>query len=141
MKLGIRLVGMFFTALVAPTCSKPGVCRYDNPNCGNGEVCAFVEPGKSRCITYADIALELQAPFRPGDPFWCSQGGRSAVGRTHSFEGDLFALDLASASPAAGVAVVSPVTGTAYVTTNAKSATPARTRTTTPGAASDTATT
>gem|GEM_PF-6051997 len=37
------------------------------------------------------------------------------VGRTHSFQGDLFALDLASASPSGGVTIVSPVDGTAYV--------------------------
>jgi hypothetical protein len=115
MKLGIPLAGVVLTALALFGCSKPGACRYNAPNCGKDEVCAFVEPGKSRCITYADVSLELQAPFRPGDSFWCSQGGRSPVGRTHSFQGDLFALDLASASPSGGVTIISPVDGTAYV--------------------------
>ncbi len=118
MTLGIPLAGVVLTALAlcgCSGCSKPGTCRYDTSNCGKDEVCAFVEPGKSRCITYADVSLELQAPFRPGDSFWCSQGGRSPVGRTHSFQGDLFALDLASASPSNGVTIISPVDGTAYV--------------------------
>jgi hypothetical protein len=110
-----RTLAYVVTALALSGCSRQSPCRYDAPTCAKGEVCAFVEPGTSRCIAYADVTFEVQAPFRPGDSFWCSQGGKSPTGRTHSFQGDLFALDLASASPSSGVTILSPVDGTAYV--------------------------
>jgi hypothetical protein len=115
MTLGIPLAFGVLTALALSGCSKPATCRYEIPNCGESEACAFVGPGESRCITYADVSLELQAPFKPGDSFWCAQRGRSQAGRSHSFQGDLFALDLASASPSSGVTIISPVDGIAYV--------------------------
>lgn len=109
----IILVGFSLPAVTLTACSKSN-CNYTSPSCGAGQVCAFVEREKSRCVSYADVALDLEPPFRKGDQFWCSQGGRSAIGRTHSFQGDLYALDLASSSEAE-VDVVAPVSGTAFV--------------------------
>ncbi len=100
------------SASIDAACSKAN-CDYDSPSCGEGRVCAFVEPGKSRCVQYVDAALDLQPPFKPGHQFWCAQGGRSASGRTHSFQGDLFAMDLPSVS-SGEVEVIAPVAGTAY---------------------------
>lgn len=58
---------------------------------------------------------ELYPPFLSGTEFWCSQGGRSSRGRTHSFQGDIFALDLASSADSGDVSVVAPVSGDVYV--------------------------
>ena len=115
MKLGLLVSTIMVAPLAWLGCSTPPSCRYDASNCEKGEVCAFVAPRQSRCIAYADIPLEVQAPFRAGDSFWCSQGGRSSAGRTHSFAGDLFALDLAGTSPVSSVTILSPVDGIAYV--------------------------
>ncbi len=99
--------------LVLAGCAK-SPCDYAQPRCGANQVCAFVKKGDARCISYAEEAAEVAAPFRPGTAFWCSQGGRSAAGRTHSFGGDVYALDLAS--PDEGeVEVTSPMDGVAYV--------------------------
>lgn len=115
-KASILIVACVLVATCAvAACSKAkSDCDYQNPSCGDGRVCAFVERDQSRCIAFVDATLDLQPPFKSGQQFWCSQGGKSPRGRTHSFQGDLFALDLPSTSPG-DVEVVSPVAGTAYV--------------------------
>lgn len=95
------------------------LCDYDvsaaAPACSATEVCAFVERGRSACVTFAKGDVDLIAPFRAGQTFVCTQGARSKAGRSHSFVGDIFAVDLAIASERAGVEVIAPVSGEAFV--------------------------
>jgi hypothetical protein len=102
-----------FAVCIVSGCSR-STCDYPNGGCADGQVCAFVERATARCIPYAEDDLELAPPFATGHELWCSQRGRSAIGRTHSFQADLFAVDLASDLPG-DVQVVTPVAGTAYV--------------------------
>ncbi|MFT3764585.1 MAG: M23 family metallopeptidase [Minicystis sp.] len=90
-------------------------CDYAHPRCPADRVCAFVEAGRSACVPFGVEEAPLTAPFRPGQAFLCSQGGRSPAGRTHSFAGDLFAADLASSPDVPAAEVVSPVDAEAFV--------------------------
>jgi hypothetical protein len=74
-------------------------------------VCALLDSKKSECVRYAVREEPLTPPFAAGSRFWCSQGGRSARGRSHSFRGDLFAVDLASAKEEQEVPILAPVSG------------------------------
>ena len=47
--------------------------------------------------------------------FACTQGPQSKTGRSHSFVGDIFAVDLALPTERAGVEVIAPVSGEAFV--------------------------
>lgn len=86
-KASILIVACVLVATCAvAACSKAkSDCDYQNPSCGDGRVCAFVERDQSRCIAFVDATLDLQPPFKSGQQFWCSQGGKSPRGRTHSF--------------------------------------------------------
>jgi hypothetical protein len=98
---------------ITVACQRP--CDFARDNCRIGQACAFVAPGKPpECVETSELDVELMPPFTPGQEFWCSQAGRSSAGRTHSFQHDLFALDLASQSPDP-VAIVAPVAGEATV--------------------------
>lgn len=108
-----RCLGLAGTLLLV-ACRREPTCDYAAPHCEPDRVCAFVSPERSQCVTYAQSQQPMPAPLQPGDTFWCSQGGRSAPGRTHSMQGDLFALDLASPREGA-VDVVAPVEGDAHV--------------------------
>jgi hypothetical protein len=107
----IALAWLFIGALSA--CAN-NACDYERGDCPTGQVCAFIDVRKSQCVPTVDSPKPLSPPFRPGHEFWCSQGGKSGAGRSHSFAGDIFAMDLVSTSPS-DVEVVSPVDGTAYV--------------------------
>jgi hypothetical protein len=47
--------------------------------------------------------------------FWCSQGARSPAGRSHSFVGDVYAVELVSPPGSTASEIVAPVGGDAYV--------------------------
>lgn len=89
-------------------------CVFGETSCRGDRICAFVEPGVTRCMAFATREEPLAPPLPEGSSFWCSQGGLSAPGRTHSYSRDAFALDLTSTTDGP-VPIVSPVDGTAHV--------------------------
>ena len=97
---------------LAGGCGSP--CDYAHPSCDPGHVCARVDGSKTECILVDELDAPLRAPFVDGHAFGCSQGPRSAMGRTHSFRHDVFAIDLPSMGAEAGV-VVAPMEGEAFV--------------------------
>lgn len=95
---------------------KETLCDYEKPSCASAtSACAFVERGRSACVDSAVLEAPLGSPFRATQRFACTQRARSEAGRTHSFIGDLFAVDLASTRDAKSVEVLAPVSGEATV--------------------------
>lgn len=109
------LAALSILSMFAGACSRRAACDYEHASCQPGETCAFVEGGSAKCVAFSEEPLELSPPLRRDAPFWCSQGGRSKAGHSHSFQGDLFALDLAATSTSDPVELVAPIDGTAYV--------------------------
>ncbi|MBS2015894.1 MAG: hypothetical protein JST00_23605 [Deltaproteobacteria bacterium] len=91
------------------------LCDYTKPACGEGQACAFVERDRATCVEIGTADLALGAPFRAKQRFSCTQRARSDAGRTHSFVGDLYAVDLASARDTRTTEVVAPLAGEAFV--------------------------
>ncbi len=89
-------------------------CDYAHASCDPGHVCVRTDASKTECVLTDELDQPLRAPFVDGHAFGCSQGPRSALGRTHSFRSDVFAVDLPSRGPEAGV-VVAPLDGEAFV--------------------------
>ncbi|MBX3185420.1 MAG: M23 family metallopeptidase [Labilithrix sp.] len=90
-------------------------CDYDEPGCPETEVCAFVEKTRSACVPFASREEPLAPPFAPGSWFACTQRARSAAKRSHSFVGDIFAIDLIGPKEASVVVVVAPLSGEVHV--------------------------
>jgi hypothetical protein len=95
-------------------CSNGPACDYAHPSCEPGHVCARVDGKKTECTLIDEEDAPLRAPFVDGHAFGCSQGPRSALGRTHSYHNDIFAVDLPSKGADAGI-VVAPMDGEAFV--------------------------
>lgn len=91
------------------------LCDYEMPSCPTAEACAFVERDRAACVAIGVLDTPLGSPFRAAQRFACTQRARSDAGRTHSFVGDLFAVDLASARDAKSVEIIAPVSGEASV--------------------------
>lgn len=91
------------------------LCDYDKPACPAGRTCAFVERGRAACVESAIATEPFGTPFQATRGFACTQRARSEAGRSHSFTGDLFAVDLASARDEKSVEVLAPIAGEAFV--------------------------
>lgn len=90
-------------------------CSFNDFRCAEGETCAYVDLGKSICAPFVEATFEMSLPLPADGAYWCGQGGRSAIGRSHSFLGDLFAVDLYSTSLRDDVEILAPTGGMAYV--------------------------
>lgn len=113
--LGPRIIAAIVVVVVVASlrCTRSKNCDYAANNCASGTICAHVEGTTAECVPYVERSSKVRVPVV--ESIWCSQGGRSARARSHSFAGDIYAVDIVPASVAADVAVVAPVGGTLYV--------------------------
>lgn len=82
-------------------------CNYQKPaECRQDEYCIFLKPGESRCVPSERAAKpKIIFPKDPKNPTICTQGSRTAMGRTHTYLNTAFAVDLASPPKAANARI------------------------------------
>ena len=102
-----------YVQYLAKDCSYP-----EGSECTDAQACIFLEPQKSICVNRdSHPEPEIAFPKLAGSNSVCTQGPRTAKGRTHSYLNSSFAVDLATPEQESNAQVVSVFDGEALVHT------------------------
>jgi|GEM_PF-4623588 len=88
-------------------------CSYpQGQECNSSEYCIYVEPEKAICVPQdQDNIPTILFPLELEHPTICTQGPRTAKGRTHSYQNTAFAIDLSTPSNVASGKILAAIDG------------------------------
>jgi len=95
-------------------------CMYPHGlECTSSEYCIFVEPEKAICVPQDQYDTPIILfPLKLNHSTICTQGPRTAKGRSHSYQNTVFAIDLSTPSNVANGKILAAIDGTIVTVNN-----------------------